>query len=74
MKRIFSFLNGFFFGGIVGVSVALLLTPSSGEDLRSDIQTRYIEVRDEVQNAADARRVELEKQLENLRKPASPAG
>ena len=73
MKRIFSFLNGLFLGGVVGASIALLLTPYAGEDLRSDIQSRYIEVRDEVQNAAETRRVELEKQLENLRKPASPA-
>lgn len=71
MKKFFSFLAGLLTGSIVGASIALLITPYSGQALRSNIQTRYIEIRDEIQSAAEARRLELEKQLETLRKPAT---
>lgn len=72
MRRLFTFLSGVVFGGLVGAALALLLTPDSGEHLRGNIQSRYIELRDEVQHAAESRRLELEEQLRELRKPAKP--
>ncbi len=70
MRRLLNFLTGAIFGGLVGAALALILTPSSGEQLRGNIQSRYIELRDEVQQAADTRRTELEEQLRELRRPA----
>jgi len=69
MRRLFTFLTGAIFGGLVGAALALILTPASGEQLRGNIQSRYIELRDEVQQAAETRRVELEEQLRELRRP-----
>jgi gas vesicle protein len=69
MRRIFTFFSGVVLGALVGAAVALLLTPASGEQLRGDIQTRYIELKEEVQQAADMRRQELEEQLRELRRP-----
>lgn len=69
MRRLISFFSGVIMGSLVGAAVALILAPSSGDELRSEIQTRYIEIRDEVESAAQNRRAELEAQLESLRKP-----
>ena len=70
MRRLLTFFSGVVFGGLVGAALALLFTPASGEQLRGNIQSRYIELRDEVQQAAESRRIELEEQLRELRKPA----
>jgi len=70
MQRLLTFFSGVVLGGLVGAALALLLTPASGEQLRGNIQGRYIELRDEVQQAAESRRIELEEQLRELRKPA----
>lgn len=69
MKRMMNFLTGVISGALVGATVALLLTPASGEELRSQIQDRAITLQEEVKEAAAARRAELEEQLETLRVP-----
>ncbi|MEA3349813.1 MAG: YtxH domain-containing protein [Chloroflexota bacterium] len=69
MKRITNFILGFSVGGLIGASVALLLTPSSGDDLRAQLQTRVRTIQQETQSAAAARRAELEEQLAALRNP-----
>jgi len=50
--------------------ITLLLTPSSGDELRTQLQARAQSIQDEVKTAAAERRAELEEQLSNLRKPA----
>lgn len=51
-----AFISGFVIGGLVGAAVALLLAPQSGEDTRTLIRDRSIEIRDQVeQSAAEAR-------------------
>ena len=69
MRRAMSFLTGALMGSLVGVTLALLLTPVSGEDLRGQIQSRSQNFRDDLTNAAASRRTELETQLAELRKP-----
>ena len=69
MRRLSTFLTGAIFGSLVGAALALVLTPASGQKLRGNIQSRYIELRDEVQQAAETRRAELEEQLRELRQP-----
>lgn len=69
MMRIFNFLAGALLGGIVGASLAILLTPKSGEDLRSQFQDRTIRLKDEIKSVAEARRAELERELAGLRAP-----
>ncbi|MBC8331654.1 MAG: YtxH domain-containing protein [Anaerolineae bacterium] len=70
MKRVTNFLIGFFFGALLGGMITLLLTPSSGDELRTQLQARAQSIQDEVKTAAAARRAELEEQLSTLRKPA----
>jgi gas vesicle protein len=69
MSKIFNFIIGIMMGGIVGAVVGLLLAPTSGEDMRAQIQEQSIRLRDEVKSVADARRMELERELSALRAP-----
>ena len=67
MSRFTNFVVGVLLGGLTGSLLALLLTPSSGENLRNQMHETVIEVQEEVRHAAVARRTELEKQLAALR-------
>jgi gas vesicle protein len=69
MRRIFSFLTGIMIGGLVGATVGILLAPTSGEEVRTQIQERSIRLRDDIKAVAEARRAELERELEALRAP-----
>ena len=69
MRKMFNFIVGLMVGGLVGATVALLLAPGSGEDMRSQLQEQTIKLRDEVKAVAEARRAELERELSTLRAP-----
>lgn len=69
MRRLLNFLSGIVVGGLVGATLALLFTPSSGEQLRLQLQERVNQVREDVKQAAAERRAELESQLAGLRSP-----
>ena len=72
MDRLLKFLGGAVLGSLIGASVALLLTPASGEELRARIQDEVERVRSEVGTAASERRGQLEQQLAALRAPSKP--
>lgn len=72
MQRLGSFLLGAVLGGMIGASVAILMAPSSGEELRAGMKERVYEIRSEVADAAAQRRAELESRLAALRAPAQP--
>jgi len=67
MKRAINFLLGFSMGSLVAATAVLLLTPSSGDELRSQLQERIQAIQQEMQTAAAQRRAELEEQLAALR-------
>jgi gas vesicle protein len=69
MNRAANFLLGAIIGGFIGATVAILLAPYSGEELRTEIRMRTDQVRAEVAQAAADRRAELESQLASLRAP-----
>jgi gas vesicle protein len=69
MKRITSFFVGAMMGVLVGGTLALLLAPSSGNELRNQMQDRVERLREEIRRAAADRRDELEAQLAALRAP-----
>jgi len=69
MKRAINFIVGFTVGSLMGATITLLLAPSSGDDLRTQVQSRMTGIQDEVKAAAASRRAELEQQLQTLRKP-----
>lgn len=72
MRRMFGFLIGIVVGALVGSTVALMLAPESGEKLRNEIRARGEGFFAEVRQAADARRIELTRHLEDLRTPRAP--
>jgi gas vesicle protein len=69
MNRVISFMAGAVMGALVGSTLALLLTPASGEELRSRMAEQAQRIQDEVKTATQTRRIELEEQLASLRKP-----
>ncbi|OGN92351.1 MAG: hypothetical protein A2Y88_15180 [Chloroflexi bacterium RBG_13_48_10] len=69
MRRVFSFFTGMIIGGLVGATIAILIAPTSGEEVRTQLQERSIRLRDEIKAVADARRAELERELATLRAP-----
>ena len=69
MRRMFGFLIGIFVGALVGSTVALLMAPESGEKLRGELRERGQVFMNDVQHAADSRKIELRGRLETLREP-----
>jgi len=69
MRRTFGFLIGVVIGGLVGSTIALLMAPESGEQLRSELRSRGQSFFNEVRHAADERRIELRQRLESMREP-----
>ncbi|MFZ5880620.1 MAG: YtxH domain-containing protein [Chloroflexota bacterium] len=69
MRRMFGFLIGVFVGALVGSTIALLLTPESGEELRGEIRQRGESFASQIRSAADERRIELRRRLDALRAP-----
>jgi gas vesicle protein len=71
MRRFFGFLTGVVVGALVGSTVALLLAPQGGEELREQLRERGASFLAEVRQAAGTRRIELQERLETLRAPRS---
>jgi gas vesicle protein len=69
MQRLLSFLVGVIAGGLVGATIAILIAPVSGEELRFQVQERSIHLKDDIKSVAEARRAELERELAVLREP-----
>ena len=67
MRQMFGFMIGIFLGALVGSTVALLLAPVPGEELRAQLRARGEGFVVEVRQAAEARRAELTGRLESLR-------
>lgn len=69
MRKALAFTFGAIIGGILGAVTALMLAPSSGEQLRSSILKQVDRIQVEIKEAAQKKRVELEQQLEGLINP-----
>lgn len=69
MRKMFGFMIGIVVGSLVGSTIALLLAPDSGEQLRGELRERGLAFQVEIRNAADTRRIELNERLEELRTP-----
>ena len=55
-----SFLAGFLIGGLVGAATALLLAPQSGEETRTVIKTKSIELKDKAASTTAEFRMKAE--------------
>src|SRR4030043_2107027 len=55
-----AFLAGFLVGGVIGAAVALILAPQSGEETRTLIHDRSIELKDKAVEKAETARIKAE--------------
>ena len=69
MRRMFGFMIGIAVGSLVGSTIALLMAPESGNQLRSQIRERGQSFFNDVRSAADERRIELRQRLDEMRAP-----
>ncbi|HMZ08406.1 MAG TPA: YtxH domain-containing protein [Anaerolineales bacterium] len=69
MRRMFGFLIGILTGSLVGATIALLLAPESGENLRGQLRDRGQVFMNDIRHSADVRRIELRQRLDSLRAP-----
>jgi len=69
VRRIINFILGATVGGIVGATLALIFTPSSGEEIRAQITDRTQSFAADIRQAASTKRIELQERLETLRNP-----
>lgn len=72
MRSIGRFMAGFFFGGLVGAGMALILSPFSGEENRTYIVKYVDQLKQEMQTAMLEKRAEQEQELAQLRQPPAP--
>jgi len=68
-----AFITGFLIGGLVGAVVALLYAPQSGEETRTIIKEKSIEIKDKAVETAEEARAKAEKSLEDARLRADKA-
>lgn len=73
MRKALSFIAGLLVGVVTGGSLALLLTPVPGPELQHRVQDYVNRLVEEGKAAAEARRAELETQLEAF-KQGKPLG
>lgn len=67
MRKFGNLFLGAVLGGLVGSALALLFAPESGEKTRSEIESYFKNIKEEIIRAADEKRAELEEQLQKLR-------
>ena len=78
-----AFLSGFIIGGLVGAVVAILIAPQSGEETRTLIRDKSIELKDKAVASAEEARVRAsemakkgqefyEQQVSRVKKAAEP--
>jgi gas vesicle protein len=62
-----SFLAGILIGGLVGAAAALLLAPQSGEETRTQIKDKSIEIRDRAEVTLEGAKVRVNESVEATR-------
>ncbi|MCA9902054.1 MAG: YtxH domain-containing protein [Anaerolineales bacterium] len=67
MNKMFSFMAGAICGALVGGVTALLLTPSSGNDLREQAIGRWETAKQEAEAARTQTRQQLENEFEQMK-------
>lgn len=71
MGKLLKFIVGTAIGAGIGSAVVMMLAPSSGGELRDHIKDYVQNLKDEVARAREAKRVELEHELLQLRRPSA---
>ncbi|HVO42297.1 MAG TPA: YtxH domain-containing protein [Aggregatilineales bacterium] len=69
MRKIMFFVIGALLGVLLGATIALLLTPKSGDAMRDDARRRFDGMLDDARQAADAKQHQLETELAQMTTP-----
>jgi len=67
MSKTSSYFNGLFWGGLIASAIVLLYTPYKGEDLKARAKDYLDNVKNEVKEAGEDKRREMEEELAFLR-------
>ncbi len=67
MRKFAAFIAGMAAGIVTGGMLSLLFAPQSGPELQNTIRDRVDQLIEEGKSAAEARRLELEAQLESFK-------
>jgi gas vesicle protein len=67
MKKLMYVLLGTVVGGLVGSALAFLFAPASGAESRERLHSYFTNVSEELKQASQQKREELESQLDTLR-------
>jgi gas vesicle protein len=68
MNKLFSFLAGALSGALVGAVLGLLLTPASGEELRTEVTNRFQSAFEEGRKAMEETNRVMTEQFEQMKK------
>jgi gas vesicle protein len=68
MNKFFSFAAGALTGALAGAVLALLLTPASGEEIKTQAVARWETALKEARSAMEQTRAEMEAQFEQMKK------
>jgi gas vesicle protein len=63
MRGLVKFILGAAIGGVIGSVLAFLFAPISGQQLRDRVNDYCTNIRDDVKNAAEMKRQELQNEL-----------
>jgi gas vesicle protein len=74
MNKILSFVAGSLCGAVVGATVALLLAPASGEEIRGEMVHRWEDALNEARQAMEDTRRDLQAQFEMMQQGAYEEG
>ncbi len=69
MRKFAYFLLGAVIGGAVGSALAILFAPAPGTVLQEQVVAKLNAIRQDVKQAAVDRRIQLEGELDTLRRP-----
>lgn len=69
MNKVLNFLLGAVLGSLITSTLVLLLTPYSGSSLRKQISDLAVKTYEDVRQAGEQRRDELQLELHELRAP-----
>lgn len=68
MRSFFNFIFGLLSGALVGAAAAMLLAPSSGDELRTSLSSRYEGTLANFRSTVEQERRKLEEELESLKR------
>jgi gas vesicle protein len=69
MSRAGKFMLGALVGALFAAALVILLTPSSGSELKDKFKARLGTIQAEMAKAAEQRRTQMQAELEALRQP-----